>query len=130
MMKDNTLKELLVGVLIVGLIEQVILLIFFEDYLYNAIGLWIGIALMMGLAIHMKQSIEDALGFPEKTAQKYMRSKSIGRMLVFCMIIGIVLYFDWGNALTVLASIFALKLAAYLQPWLHNVLFSKEKDSK
>lgn len=130
MTKDNTLKELLAGVLILGLIEQVLLLIFFEDYLYNAIGLWVGIALMMGLAIHMKRSIEDALGFPEKTAQKYLRSASIKRMSISCIVIGIVLYFDWGNALTILASIFALKLAAYMQPWLHRVFFSKERKSK
>lgn len=128
MKKDNTLGELLIEVLVIGIIEQIICLIFFENHLYNAIGLWTGIFLMMGLAVHMKLSIEDALGFPEETAKKYMRSASIKRMVMACVVMGIVLYFDWGNALTVLLGIFALKLAAYMQPWVHNVFFkTKEK---
>ena len=53
--KDNTLLEMLVGIIIWGILSQVALCIFFENYLYNAIGLWCGIVVAGGMAIHMKR---------------------------------------------------------------------------
>lgn len=125
MKKDNTLAELLIVILVIGIIEQILCLIFLENHLYHAVGLWTGIFLGMGLAIHMKRSIEEALDFPAESAQKYMQSATIKRMVISCIVIGIVLYFDWGNSLTILAGIFALKIAAYMQPFMHNVFFRK-----
>ena len=37
------------------------------------------------------------------------------------MLVGAVLYFEVGNPITVLAGVFALKLAAYMQPFTHKL---------
>ena len=120
MKKNSTLAELLAGILLVGVIEQIVCLIFFENHVYNAVGLWSGVLLSVGLAIHMQRSVEDALDLDADSADKHMRKSYMTRALAASVVIGVVIYYEWGNPLTVLAGIFALKLAAYLQPFMHK----------
>lgn len=127
MRKNSTLTELLAGILLVGVIEQIVCLIFWERHIYNAVGLWSGVLLSVGLAIHMQRSVEDALDFDADSAGKHMRKSYAIRALTTCVVIGVVIYYEWGNPLTVLAGIFALKLAAYMQPFMHRV-FSKHSS--
>lgn len=129
MKKDNTLLEMLVGIIIWGLFVQAALLIAFKDYLYNAIGLWCGIAVAVGMAIHMKRSIEDILDLGGPFADKTFRAGVAKRMSMAALVIGIVFYFGWGNPLTVLAGIFSLKISAYSQPYMHKI-FQKFQKSK
>lgn len=121
--KDNTLLEMLVGIIIWGILSQVVLGIFFGNYLYNAIGLWCGIVVAGGMAIHMKRSIEDAYDL-QVDIGKQIRADSMKRMLVAAIVIGTVFYFEAGNPLTVLVGIFSLKISAYAQPYMHKI-FSK-----
>lgn len=121
MTKNSTLIELLAGIFLVGVIGQIVCLIFFENHVYNAVGLWSGVLLSAGLAIHMQRSVEDALDLNADSADKYMRRSYMTRALAVCVVIGVVIYYEWGNPLTVLAGIFALKLAAYMQPLMHKV---------
>lgn len=119
--KDNTLLEMLVGIIIWGILSQIVLCIFFGNYLYNAIGLWCGIVVAGGMAIHMKRSIEDAYDL-QVDIGKQIRADSIKRMMVAAIVIGIVFYFEAGNPLTVLVGIFSLKISAYAQPYMHKIL--------
>ena len=130
MKKDNTLIELLVGIVCIGVLEQVILLLFFENHLYNAIGAWCGILVSIICAIHMKRSIEDAvvLGDAER-AIKHATKGYITRMAITAVLVGVVLYFRLGNPITILTGVFALKLAAYMQPFMHKV-FLKLQEKK
>ena len=121
--KDNTLLEMLGGIIIWGILSQVVLCIFCKNYLYNAIGLWCGIVVAGGMAIHMKRSIEDAYDM-QVDIGKQIRVDSIKRMLVAAVVIGTVFYFEAGNPLTVLVGIFSLKISAYAQPYMHK-LFRK-----
>ena len=43
MKKDNTLLELVTGIILVGVAVQIVCLIAFPNDLYNAIGLWSGV---------------------------------------------------------------------------------------
>lgn len=126
MKKDNTLAEMLAGILAIGVLLQILLFIFFEKHLYHAIGLWSGIAIVVFFLIHMKRSIEDALDFEEERAKKYAGKQYAVRMLVSAVIIGAVLYFKVGNPVTILCGVSTLKLAAFIQPWVHK-LFLKQK---
>ena len=129
MKKDNTLLEMLVGIILWGLLVQIVLLIGFKDYLYNAIGLWCGVAVSAGMAIHMKRSIEDILDLGGPFADKNYRADAAKRMSMAALVIGVVFYFGLGNPLTVLAGIFSLKISAYSQPYMHNI-FQKIQKSK
>lgn len=129
MKKDNILLELLTGIILSGIVLQVICLLVSKDYLYNAIGLWSGIAVACFMAIHLKRSIEDALDMGEEGAEKHVRSAYATRMIVTAVIIGIVIYFNLGNPITLVIGIFPLKISAYLQPHMHKV-FLRFKNTK
>lgn len=129
MKEDNTLLELVVGIIFLGIVEQLVCLIFLKNHLYNAVGLWTGIAIASGMAVHMKRSIEDALDLGEEGAPKHIRKAYALRMTVVLLVMGVVIYFHLGNPLTLLAGVIPLKLSAYLQPQMHKV-FIKIKKSK
>ncbi len=129
MKKDKTLIELIVGIAVLGVVAQMIIWIAFQDDLYNAAGLWSGIIIGIGMAIHMKRSIEDALDLGEEGAVKHIRKTYAFRMTVVIIAMGCVIYFDFGNPLTLLVGLIALKISAYLQPHMHK-LFLKLKKTK
>ena len=121
MKKENTLLELLVGIIFLGVTIQLGVVIGSKNYLYNAIGLWSGIAIACVSTIHMKRSIEDALDLGERGAIKHIRIAYLKRMLIAIVIMGVVIYFHLGNPITLLIGVFPLKLAAYLQPLIHKL---------
>ena len=68
---DETLKELLCGMLCYGAAAQIICLIVdMERLLYTSIGLWIGIGAGALMGVHMKRTIEDALDYDESLINK------------------------------------------------------------
>lgn len=126
-MKNNTLKELLIGIFVVGILAQIVCLIFLERHLYHAVGLWVGIFVAAGMTIHMQRSIEDGLDLQGDTGVKYMKRGYLARTMVVCVIMAVVMYFDWGNPLTILLGVMTLKVSVYLQPLVHNVLGKRKK---
>lgn len=127
MKKNSTLKELLIGIFIVGILAQIVCLIFLKRHLYHAIGLWVGVFISAGMAIHMQRSIEDGLDLMGDVGVKHMKKSYLMRTAVACILMAAVMYFDWGNPLTVLVGVMALKVAVYLQPLVHKVLEKRKK---
>ena len=131
MKKHDILTELLTGIISLGILIQIGMAIAFENYLYNAIGLWAGIGIAVFMAIHLKRSIEDELDLGEEGAMKHARTAYATRMLITLIVLGVVIYFKLGNPITVVIGIFPLKLSAYLQPLIHKIFlkFDKAKES-
>ena len=127
MKKNKILLELLIGIVLMGILIQIICIVVSKDYLYNAIGLWSGVAIACFMAIHMKRSIEDVLDLGEEGGVKRMRSTYLVRMTIVAIVMGVVIYFNLGNPITLLFGALTLKIAAYLQPYMHKLLhgFSK-----
>ena len=121
MKKENTLLELLMGIIFSSLVIQVIVAIISKNYLYNAIGLWSGTAIACFMAIHMKRSIEDVLDLGEEGGIKRMRSTYLVRMTIVAIAMGVVICFNLGNPITMLFGALTLKIAAYLQPYIHKI---------
>ena len=126
MKRNSTLKELITGIMVLGIVFQLALVLFFRQHFYHAIGLWVGILLSVGLAIHMQYSIEDGLDLRGEDGVKHMQKAAVLRMVVSCVVVAVVLYYEWGNPLTLLIGIMSLKMAAYLQPITHRI-FEKTK---
>lgn len=122
MKKDNILLELIAGIILFGIVEQIICLIVSKDYLYNSIGLWFGIAIACFMAVHMKRSIEDALDLGEEDGVKHMRKGYGVRMTVVAVAVIVILISKIGNPITLVIGILPLKFSAYAQPIIHNVL--------
>ncbi len=124
MKKNQTLLELLIGIVFLAICIQIVCLIVSKDYLYDAIGLWSGVAICCFSAIHMYRSIEDALDLGEAGATKHVRFGYATRMVITLLFAGAIIYFRIGNYVTLLIGVFPLKISAYLQPFTHK-LFEK-----
>ena len=122
MKKNDILKELIIGIILFGAIEQVICLIVSSDYLYNSIGLWCGVALAIFMAIHMKRSIEDTLDLNPEDGVKHMRKSYGTRMAVVAVAVIGILISKLGNPIMLVIGMLPLKFSAYAQPLIHNVL--------
>lgn len=120
------LKELIMAILGYGILGQIILSIIPGVSLYRVIGFWTGVLIAIGMTIHMKRSIEDALDLQEKGAQGHLRKTYAFRMLVVFAIIGLLYYFKIGSVILAFAGIMGLKVAAYLQPLIHKLLNQSE----
>lgn len=130
MKKNNILIELLVGIILFGVIEQIVCLVVSKDYLYNSIGLWSGVAIACFMAVHMKRSIEDALDLGEEDGVKHMRKGYGVRMTVVAVAVIVILISKIGNPITLVIGILPLKFSAYAQPIIHNVLLWFENHRK
>lgn len=130
MKRSSILKELLIGVVLVGVFSQIVCLIFFKRHLYHAVGLWTGILVSIGMAIHMQRSIEDGLDLLGDSGVKHMKKAYLTRTAVAVVVMAAVMYYDWGNPITILVGIIALKVAVYLQPFVHKVLEKRKKGGE
>lgn len=118
---SETLKELLIGILIYGIIVEIIGICFVERKLYFSIGLWFGIILAMLAAVHMWRGLDQALSRGDE-ASKHAMSQNIIRYGVIVLAFVALCILDWGNPLAAFAGIMALKAGAYLQPLTHIIL--------
>ena len=119
---ERVLKDMIMTMVIYGIIAQIICLFIPGDHLRMAAGLWIG------MAIHMKQSLDEALYLDEKGASKYMQKAYAKRYIAVIILFIGVTYFNLVNILTLIAGVMGLKVAAYSQPIMHK-LFQKLKKS-
>lgn len=127
---DNTvLKDMIIIMLLYGIIAQIVCLIIPGDHLKMTAGLWIGVAAGVFMVIHMKNSLDEALDYGEQEAQKYMQKSYAIRYLAVVVIFMAACWLQIANVLTLFVGIMSLKLAAYLQPFMHK-LFAKFKKTK
>ena len=131
MKKEHILIELLTGILLWGVVIQIICILAFENDLYNAVGLWTGIGVAVFMAIHIKRSIEDTLDIGAEDAEKYARNAYAKRTMITLAIIAVVIILKLGNPITLVIGIFPLKLSAYMQPYMHKMfVWLKERKNK
>lgn len=125
---NETLAELLIGIFAAGLVIQIIqLVICFTNTQFSeakgpfAIGLWIGVATAMGLAVHMYCSINKALDMISNDAEGYMRRAYLIRTVAILAVAGIVTFFKTGYVMAVFLGVLCLKFGAFLQPLIHKI---------
>ncbi len=119
---SDALGELLCGILFFGIICQIGLIIFLSGRGgYYSVGLWIGILLAMGMALHMTWSLDKALDFSPSDAIKKMRAYSLLRYAAVLIILGLLMIFDKASPLTAFLGLMGLKIGAYIQPFTHKL---------
>ena len=126
---DNTvLKDMIAVMVLYGIVAQVFCLVIPGDHLRMAAGLWIGVAAGIGMAVHMKNSLDEALDLGEEGAQRYMKKSYAVRYLAVVVIFVAVSYLQIANVLTLFAGVMGLKVSAYLQPTMHKLLVKFKKS--
>ena len=119
--RSDTLIEMMCGILVYGIIGQLVVLCFLEEKGWLSIGWWIGIVCALLGAYHMWWGLDRALDFPEKDAVKMVTSYNLLRYAAIVIILGIVMVTEIGNPLAAVFGVFGLKAGAYMQPFIHKV---------
>ncbi len=120
---NAVLPELISGIVFFGVVVWLAGVWFSGDPVRYTSGLWIGIALAVGMAIHMAVTLSDAADIAsEGAARRKVIFHSIIRYLAVVVVFFATAYFKLGNLITLFIGVMGLKAGAYLQPLTHKVI--------
>jgi len=120
---NDALPGLVLGIVIYGIIIELVGVWFVEDKLRYSTGLLIGISVAIGLAINIAQVIRDAVEiYGADGARNRLIVKSVLRYLVVVVVFFVMMKFNLGNLATAFIGVLGLKVSAYLQPFAHKVI--------
>lgn len=114
-----TLKELLLGILLWGIVIGLATVWFASPRLPFVLSIAAGMLAAAGMAVHMCAFIEDALELPGEDAVKHMRKGAVLRTLA-ALALFVAAWRLGGNVVGIFLGLFTLKLGAYSQPLLHR----------
>ncbi|MDO4966857.1 MAG: hypothetical protein Q4E51_09150 [Lachnospiraceae bacterium] len=114
--KNKTLRQLILGIIIFGVVVELLIIICTKQRVYNSIGLIIGIIASIGCAVHMAYGIDIAVMLDEKSAIAYTRKYTVIRYLILCVVLIVVGVTDIGSPVTLIFGYLGLKAGAYLTP--------------
>jgi hypothetical protein len=118
---NDILPELILGIFIYGIIIQLTGVWFFKDKLLYTTGLWFGVLIAMGMAVHMAVIILDTVDMAiEKKAKRTTTLFSLLRFIVVIVIFLLVAYFKLGNVILMFIGVMGLKASAYFWPFTHK----------
>ena len=117
---DPTLFDLCLGILLYGIVFQVILLCFSRQASYS-LGLWIGVALAEAGAFHMWWSLDRGMEQAAKQAAKTVGANNLIRYFVLVVVMFVLIYTDFANPIFMFCGYMGMKISAYLNPWLHKI---------
>lgn len=117
----STVLEMIIAMILFGVLCELIGIWFVQDKLSYSVGLWIGIILAIGMALHMAWALDKGMDLSRKQAMAKIRSNSMIRYVVVVIIYAIVAVTNVGNPLAAFLGIMSLKVSAYLQPLTHKL---------
>ncbi len=124
--EDETLHEMMIGIVAVNLLLAVISL-FFANRRQGLTAVAIGCMAALIYVIHMAVTVDDALCLDEKGAATEMRKQMIIRYLFVCAVFILSIYFGIANPVFLTISLITVKAGAYLQPFVHKMI-NRRKD--
>ena len=122
--RNDTLREMLCGMLFYGVIGQMVILFFVKG---DGIGLgwWIGVLAAVACGYQAWWGLDRALDLPESAASKKLISYSLLRYTAIVVIMAVIMVTEIANPLAAVFGVFALKAGAYLQPLMHMMIGRK-----
>lgn len=120
---NDALPGLVLGIVIYGIIAELVGVWFVEDKLRYSTGLFIGISVAIGLAINIAVVIRDAVEiYGADGARNRLIIKSVLRYFVVVVVFFVMMKFNLGNLAAAFIGVLGLKVSAYLQPFAHKVI--------
>lgn len=120
---NDALPGLVLGIVIYGIIIELVGVWFVEDKLRYSTGLLIGISVAIGLAINIAVVIRDAVEiYGADGARNRLIIKSVLRYVVVVIVFFVMVKFNLGNLFSAFIGVLGLKVSAYLQPFAHKVI--------
>ncbi len=120
---NDALPGLVLGIIVYGVLVELIGVWFVADKLRYSTGLLIGIVLAVGMAINIAVVLQDAIDiYGESGARNRIVAKSLLRYIVVVVVFFVMMKFNLGNLYSAFIGVLGLKVSAYLQPFAHKVI--------
>lgn len=119
--ENKTLRELLLGTWIFGILMGIVLAVFFPPIIYRLVGLVFGLIAASGMAIHMAYCINITVELDEKGANTHVRKMTIIRYILVCVLLVVVALTKIGDPISYVIGTLSLKIGAYSQPLIHKL---------
>lgn len=119
---NESLPALLLGIIIYGVICQIVFIWFVSNRLYFSIGLWVGIMAAIGMAYHMAWTLSIAVDIGQKGAESMIRKHSLLRYGLIVLLLVVLLITNRANLLATFLGIMGLKVSAYIQPLTYKIM--------
>jgi heme O synthase-like polyprenyltransferase len=113
---NTALPGLMLGIIVFGIICQVIGLFLADDKANYSIGLWVGVLTALLMAIHMAVTLNSTVERDEKGAQATATKQNIIRYFAVVIVLGVLMMTEIGNPLAAFLGVMGLKVSAYIQP--------------
>ena len=117
---NRALLELDFGIIVIGILCQLIGMWFVTDKLLYSIALWLGIVLALVTVAHMYRTLDRALDMGADATKAVTKANAI-RYGCIVIVFGIVLATGVLNPLITFMGLMSLKVAAYIQPFTHKL---------
>ena len=119
---NDALPELILGILIYEIVVEFTGIWFVKDKLGYSIGLLIGAATAIGMAVHMAVVLRDSMDMAESGRTRRIALQYVLRYLVVVAVFFVTAYFEIGNVIGAFVGVMGLKVGAYVQPFTHKVI--------
>lgn len=122
---DPTVRDLLTGALLYGIIVEIIGMILVENRLSYSLGILVGYICVVFMVCHMYLTLEKALDMDPDSASKFSTRKNILRYVILVIILMLVAWLPKVSVMAVIIMIFGMKISAFLQPVISKYITSK-----
>ncbi len=115
---NDALPGLIAGIVIYGVLVELIGVWFVPNKLACSIGLWYGIVIAIGMSLNMASVIYDSVFQPKEEGQVNYRVvfKSILRYVIVVLLFVLIGVLRFGNIFAAFVGLIGLKVSVYMQP--------------
>lgn len=121
----QTLKELMAGLAVWGIVVLVILMIVSRHRLAVACGLLVGLAVAAWLLWHMYRHLDIALDMDATHAGRHIQASAMKRFLVMAVVLAVTMtQYRYVHPIGTVLGMFGMKLSAFMQPTVHRLMMT------
>ena len=126
----QTLKELMAGLAVWGILVLVILIIVSRHRLAVACGLLVGLAAAAWLLWHMYHHLDIALDMDATHAGRHIQASAMKRFLVMVVVLALAMtQYRYIHPVGTVLGMFGMKISAFMQPKIHRLMASHKGSS-
>ena len=126
---NEALPGLVAGIIIYGVLVELIGVWFVADKIRYSAGLWIGVACAVGMGIHIAMVLEEAVRLGGDDTKR-LSVMSVLRYLAVVIVFFVMMKFNIGNLISAMIGVMGLKVSAYAQPIMHKIISKFKKEVK
>lgn len=125
--ESGILKEVWVGVIAWGIVCELAGVFFVKEPLFYSMGILAGTLTALAYMYHMLWALEQSIDQGEGFAEKYVRKQNMLRYFILVILMLLFVYTKLANPLSWFLALMGVKASAYLQPFTHKLLLTKEE---